>query len=458
MRVAIIGGGITGLSCSVYLSGKGISTVIFESKKEAGGLAKGFNPSATKNSNKWKWNLEIFYHHIFTNDKEIIELAKTVGAKILINKPVTSSWLHGKEMQLDSPLSLLRFSELSFFARLRMGFGLFALKMIPNGLFLEKYKATEVLPELLGKEGYDLVWKKLLTAKFGPYVNEVNLAWFWSRVAKRTKNLGYFEGGFDRLVEKMEVDIKKNGGEIRLGTEVKSLTLPGLPQLEYEIRNDEKSNGMISNKVVVNGEEFDAVVVTTPAPIAEKLLKGWIPGQARNDDVGILDTKIGKTKINYLWGQTLILELSRKILNGYWLNILEDNFPFLVTVEHTNMIDKKMYGNNRIVYLGNYLPEGHKQLSMTKEELVKLYTPFIKKINGHFDKKLIKNSFLFREPFAQPVFPVNYSKTIPNIKVSNGVYLANMSMVYPFDRGTNYAVKMGRDVAKMIIRDIKKNV
>jgi hypothetical protein len=36
-----------------------------------------------------------------------------------------------------------------------------------------------------------------------------------------------------------------------------------------------------------------------------------------------------------------------------------------------------------------------------------------------------------------------------------GVYLANMSMVYPFDRGTNYAVKMGEDVAKKVISDLR---
>ena len=120
------------------------------------------------------------------------------------------------------------------------------------------------------------------------------------------------------------------------------------------------------------------------------------------------------------------------------------------------MIDKKYYGNNRIVYLGNYLPEESKQLKMTKEELITLYLPYLRKVNRLFRKKWIKSMHVFRKPFAQPVFPVNYSLELPKIKTKEkGLYLANMSMVYPFDRGTNYAVKMGMDVAKQVLVDLR---
>ncbi len=424
MRVAIIGGGFTGLSCAVSLVDKGMTPVIFEAKEECGGLARGFRPDNRSGPANWKWGMEIFYHHVFTNDLDVLKLARQVKATTLIQHPLTTSYLHANEIELDSPLSLLKFSGIDFWSRLRMGAGLFLLKLIPNGLFLEKYQAVKVLPKLLGKQGYEVIWEKLLKAKFGPYVNEVNLAWFWSRVAKRTKNLGYFEGGFTELIDKTVEYIMKHGGEIRTGIEVRSL--------DYA-RDDEVQKG-----VRINGEKFDAVVVTTPAPVANNLLG-----------------TVEMTEINYLWGQTLVLETSRKLINGYWMNILEKDFPFLVMVEHTNMIDKKMYGGNRLVYLGNYLPADHKQLKMNLEQLIKLYLPFIKKTNHHFNKKMIKGAYLFREPFAQPVFPVNYSRMIPNHRGGLGIYLANMSMVYPFDRGTNYAVKLGNDIAELVISDLR---
>jgi protoporphyrinogen oxidase len=280
-----------------------------------------------------------------------------------------------------------------------------------------------MLPRVIGKEGYQVIWEKLLKAKFGPFASTVNMAWFWTRVAKRTKNLGYFEEGFQKLADKTGEKITNLGGEIKMGRKIKRI---------------EKREG---DKWLVNDTAFDGVVMTTPAPIAEEILGKEV---AKFPD------------IPYLWGQTVVLELNQRLINGYWMNVLEKNWPFLVVVEHTNMIDKKYYGSNRIVYLGNYLPEESKQLKMTKEELITLYLPYLRKVNRLFRKKWIKSMHVFRKPFAQPVFPVNYSLELPKIKTKEkGLYLANMSMVYPFDRGTNYAVKMGMDVAKQVLVDLR---
>jgi protoporphyrinogen oxidase len=438
-KVAVIGAGFTGLASAVELVNKGFQVSIFEASDQAGGLAGGFYPPM---NSSWKWKLESYYHHVFTNDADIIRLAKMVGSPVLIKKPITNSFVLNQEIQMDSPISLLRFSGISLFSRLRMGVGLALLKMIPNGLFLERYRVMDSLPLLLGKEGYQVVWEKLLRAKFGPYIDQVNLAWFWGRVSKRTKNLGYFEGGFAGLVEKIVEYIEKKGGRVVLGTEIATVR-------STEIRNDEDGGTRddpadsfavrrAGGGVLVDGERFDAVVLTTPAESINKIVEG-----------------VDFPRLDYLWGQTLILETSQKLLQGYWLNILEDDWPFLVMVDQANFIDKKYYGGSHLVYLGNYLPEGHKQLKMSKEELLSLYDPFIKKVNKYFSKKKIKNLFLFRSPYAQPVFPVNYAQKNPEMRSPvEGVYLANMSMVYPYDRGTNYAVKMGVEVARMIINDL----
>lgn len=425
MKIAVVGGGFTGLSCALYLIENRCEVVLYEEGKTLGGLAGGVREKHRK------WVLENFYHHVFTNDKEILGLAKKVGAGILIKNPITTSFLNKKEIRLDSPISVLKFSGLSVWGRLRMGMGLFILKLIPNGLFLEKYKVVQALPRLIGKEGYQVIWEKLILAKFGPFADRVNMAWFWTRVAKRTKNLGYFEGGFQNLADKVGESIEKKGGKIIRGAEIASVRNTETPPAGRAGRND---------KWVVGSEEFDGVVMTTPVPVTEK----------------ILGEKINFPKINYLWAQTMVLELNERLINGYWMNILEKNWPFLVAVEHTNMIDKKYYGNSRIVYLGNYLPDDDKQLVMGQEDLLSMYLPYLRKINKRFRKKWIKSVEVFRKPFAQPVFPVNYSKEVPKIKREyKGLYLANMSMVYPFDRGTNYAAKMGFDVAKQIIKDLR---
>ena len=280
---------------------------------------------------------------------------------------------------------------------------------------------VDFLPGLIGKEGYEKIWLRLLTAKFGPYTQKVNLSWFWSRVAKRTKQLGYFDGGFGKLLEAMGEYVRRKDGEIRLGTTIKKI---------------EREKGVW---LVGNGS-YDKVILTVPAPIAAEIAP---------------ESGVVWPKIDYLWGQTLILELKNKLIKGYWMNILEKNWPFLVVVEHTNMIDKKHYGGHEVIYLGNYLPDGDKRLKMTDEQLINLYLPFLKKINNDFDLSWIVSRRSFKSPFAQPVFPTNYSQLVPGLKTKqDGLYSANMSMVYPFDRGTNYAVKMGRDVADLILREL----
>lgn len=415
MKVAIIGGGFTGLAAGIELLDNGQEVVIFERDNKLGGLATGFKEK------DWNWSLETFYHHIFTNDKEIIQMANKVGMPPIIFSPVTTSFIDNEEIQLDSPISVLKFKKIDIFSRLWMGAGLMFLKLIPNGLFLEKYQVTVWLPKLIGPKGYQVIWEKLLKAKFGKYTDEVNMAWFWTRVTKRTQKLGYFEGGFQKLADKMGEYIVSKRGEIRYQ---KTITDIKIKAYGYQIED----------------ETFDKVLVTTPMPLAEKLLGKGV---------------VSWPKLNYLWGQTLILNMNKKIIKGYWMNILENNWPFLVLVEHTNMVNRVNYSNQELVYLGNYLEEGDERLTMSDEKLLMTYLPYLKKINNNFNREWIENIYRFKEPYAQPVMPVNYSKKVPSFVTKlKGVYIANMSMVYPFDRGTNYAVKMGEEVARLMLCDL----
>jgi protoporphyrinogen oxidase len=132
---------------------------------------------------------------------------------------------------------------------------------------------------------------------------------------------------------------------------------------------------------------------------------------------------------------------------------LEKNWPFLVAVEHTRMLDRKHYGGKHILYLGNYLADGDSRLKLDNKKLLSRFIPYLKRLNSKFEAKMIEKIWRFQEPFAQPVFPVNYSKLMPEIETKiRGLYVANMSMVYPWDRGTNYAVSLGNRVAEMVMR------
>ena len=134
----------------------------------------------------------------------------------------------------------------------------------------------------------------------------------------------------------------------------------------------------------------------------------------------------------------------------YWLNINEAGFPFLAIVEHTNFMQKSYYAGEHLVYVGKYLPPTHKYFSMGNEELFATYEPYLKKINSSFKDNLIGYD-VFRAPFAQPIIPLNYSEILPPLDTPiDGLFLATIQQVYPWDRGTNYAVEMGKKVAKLV--------
>jgi len=89
---------------------------------------------------------------------------------------------------------------------------------------------------------------------------------------------------------------------------------------------------------------------------------------------------------------------------------------------------------------------------MTKEELLKKFIPFIKRLSPN-SPFTIHNSFLFTAPFAQPVHELRYSQRAPRLETTiPNVYLANMDSIVPWDRGTNYAIELGIRVAIKILK------
>jgi protoporphyrinogen oxidase len=428
MKIAIIGAGFTGLSATLELLKKDHEVIVFEKEKIPGGLVLGFKESG------WDWNLEQHYHHWFTNDKFILNLAKAVGQNVLIKRPKTSVYVNGKSFQFDSPKSVLLFPKLSLIERMRMGLAVGFLRYNPIWKPLEKINSASFLPKAMGEKGYRMIWEPLFKNKFGPYSNNISLAWFWARIIKRTPTLAYPEGGFLNFAKKITKEIEKKGGKVLLETEI------------TELEEDDKILLTIKNK---NGktkkELFDKVIVTVPSTIFLQIAPS-LPKDYRKS--------LGNLKS--LGATNLILRLTKPFLadNTYWLNICDPNNPIMAVVEHTNFMDKKNYNNESLLYLGNYLPQDSKRFSMTKEETLKLFHPFLLKMNPNYKKNLIDYS-LFKTPFAQSIILTNYSKLIPPFRTPmKNVFLANMEQVYPWDRGTNYAVEYGQKVVREIFTDV----
>ena len=120
-------------------------------------------------------------------------------------------------------------------------------------------------------------------------------------------------------------------------------------------------------------------------------------------------------------------------------------------MEHTNFLKPEYFGGDHIIYIGDYLENDHLNFSKSKEELLAEFLPHLKKINPDFDESWVKKSWLNKTGYAQPIPLLNHSKNIPALKTPiEGLWFASMSQIYPWDRGTNFAVEIGRRVAKLM--------
>jgi protoporphyrinogen oxidase len=431
MKIAIIGAGFGGMAAAYDLKKAGHEVVIFESANYVGGLASGFKEP------HWDSAVEKFYHHWFQSDNEMLGLIHELGLddKVHFPRPLTVMLYKNKWYPFDSIVKALLFPGLGFgLNKIRFGFvGLF-LRLTNNWRALEKVTADAWMMKWAGKQVYEQMWKPLLIGKFGPYYKEVNMAWMWARIKARTTRLGTFEGGFQKFADLFAGKLRDSGVEIRLGVNIKSIKKEkamGAAQSESQVR------------LSVDGESFDKVLVTTSPNRMAKLC----PDLPENYLKGLLELKSMGAVV-----MTLALNHPISKEGYYWFNVPKDEgYPFLALVEHTNFVPKEKFGGDYIVYAGDYLELGHEYFSMSDEQLLEKFIPAFKKFNPEFTRAWVKKIWVSKTNYAQPVPLVNHSRNIPAIQTPmDGLYFASMSQVYPWDRGTNFAVEIGRQAAGMM--------
>jgi protoporphyrinogen oxidase len=431
LNIGIIGAGAAGMAAAWDFARAGHTVTLYEAESAVGGLAAGFRDDG------WDWWLEKFYHHWFETDADILRLTEEMGARerVLFPRPKTSFWIDGKIYRSEISPSAL-FLPLSPIAKARFALAGAYLKLTPDWKGLERYTAHEWFMRYMGEEAYGKFFRPLLIGKFGHEYQQVNMAWMWARVKARSLRLGIFEGGFQAFLNTLADQLKAKGVDIRLNTRVERIgTQDGKPTL------------------TVNGETrtFDRVLSTSSPALLLRLAPD------------LRDTPYGEqvASLRSIGALCVVLALKNQLLTDgtYWLNLpatsadkAASRFPFLALVEHTNWMDRAHYGGDRLIYCGDYVPTDHEYFTMSEDALVERFVKTLPTFNPDFRPDWIRKAWVFRAPYAQPVPYVNHSAKIPPLATPlPGVYWASMSQVYPWDRGTNYAVEIGRRVAGMMV-------
>ncbi len=449
IRVAVVGAGAGGLAAAHDLVRAGCSVTIFEADDQVGGLASGFRQP------RWDWTVEKYYHHWFASDRDVLGLIEELGwsEQVLFPWPVTAVYYEGAFYPLDGPLSLvvpalpwldrlpgagmlarvlhlLRFPGLGAFDTLRAGLVGLYLTLTGNWRPFERVTADAWLRRTMGERVYKVLWEPLLVGKFGPYYQQVNMAWFWARVKARTARLGTFEGGFQAFMDALAAQVQAEGAKLLLRTPVE--------------RIEPLEDGRLMVRFSGSEESFDHCLVT----LSPRLMARMAPSLPESYLEGLFG-------LRSMGAVVMLLALKHRLSEQgvYWHNLPKSaGFPFLALVEHTNYLSPAFFGGDHLVYCGDYLDPDHEYFRLTKEELLERFMPALERVNPNFRPDWVRDAWLSRTPYAQPVPPLNHSRHIPPLKTPIlGLWMANMSQVYPWDRGTNFAVEIGRRAAREIL-------
>jgi protoporphyrinogen oxidase len=296
----------------------------------------------------------------------------------------------------------------------------------------------------------------MLRGKFGLRAEDISMAWLWSKFTlrrqikgaeARQEKLGYPRESYEPFYAELRRRIEAQGGRVFIDRPAGRLSrvdgrlavTAGAPdsfRRGHDPRDFEPAG---------DPQRYDAVIATVPSDVFVQLLDDGLA-----DEIG--EDYLGKVRsAEYHSALCLLLELDRQFTPFYWTNVADPRLPFIGLIEQTNLIPPERYGGRRFLYVANYVDHDDPLLSLSMDELLDHYEEGLRLANPGWSRAWIKNAWLHREPAAQPIVTAGHRDRMPALRTpADGLLLANTQQIYPEDRGTNYSVRLGDQVAAEI--------
>ncbi len=442
MRVAVIGAGVTGLVAARELRTRGHDVDVYERWPEVAGQASAFDLGNGV-------HIDRYYHHLFESDRYMIDLhEELLPGELEWHRSSVGMYARGRIWPFTTPRDLLSYSPLPLADRVRLGLAVMRLVRRDDWERMDDIPAAEWLRQACGERAYTGVWLPLLLGKFGDDAPNIPLAWLWSKLRLRRKLegrsagrelLGYPRGSFRAICVALADDIRAKGGRIHVDREVLAVEREGERwRLRLAGPGAYRARPGTSASDPQVDATADAVVITAPTHIASAVAPWPDAYRAR------------LAEWTYRTAVVLLLELRRQYSTTYWVNVGESDVPFLGLVEHTNLVPAERYPA-RYLYVSNYVAGGDPLTEMDTDTLLAHYVRQLGVIAPGFREDDVLRAWSFREDAAQPVPKIgNRTRILPFATPLPAVYVANTTQIYPEDRGTNYSVRLGQQVAEAV--------
>lgn len=397
-RVAVVGGGLLGMTLALRLQQAGARVTLYEREAAPGGLAGGasFGP--------YRWDR--YYHVILLSDLRTRALLAELGLSGQLRWGVTQTgfFTDGRLHSMSNALEFLRFPPLRLIDKLRLGATIFFASRVRDPAPLEHVLATDWLRRWSGGRVLERIWLPLLKSKLGENYRIASAAFIWAIIARmyaarrsgiKREMFGAIDGGYELVIERLSGALSAAGVTVRQGVSVKAVTREG--------------RGARVDVDGETGEAFDAAVMATPPRISAALC------------ADLPEPALGRLRDVPTQGVVCAALLTREPLSPYYVTNITDRWvPFTGVIEMTALVHRERFGGNSLVYLPLYLPVDDPGWGENDDSLRERFLTALEKMYPHFRRDQVIDFTVSRARNVLAISTLGYSRDVmPPVKADD---------------------------------------
>lgn len=434
MKIGIVGAGITGIGAAVQLARKGHEVVLYEKEGDIGGLAR-----AMLLDDEY---VERYYHFMMSADTAILDLIREMGVEDELNwvETETQFYANGKMYGFTSPVDLLKFGAIGLADRFRfIATMLYLTKFAGSWSKMEDRLACEFLPKWAGRDTWDVIFKPMFGMKFGKLTSEMSMAWMWarSRMIKQYREKGvaserraWIKGSMKVLLDACRKWFDENGVTVKCHEPAARIVV-----------EDGRCVGVVDDE----GEErrFDRVLYTAPS----LALKEMMP-EVEGAYFDLIHNQ------RYFGVTCVVMALDAPLSDHFWTYVSDPRVPFVGVIDYASFTCYEGKVGQNVIYIPYYSLPDEAPYTTDDDALIEDYTRALGIVFPGFDKSKIRDARVMRDPNAAIVCTGRYSERIPGLKSPiDGFYFANLSQIYPQDRGMSIGLNLANYAVEAVHED-----
>lgn len=416
MEIAIIGGGLIGLTLADHLSAKGHTVSLFESNDQLGGQCSSVELNSII--------VDRFYHAFFTDDFYIVNLIEKLGLKNRIKEKHISYGILKKNQifPLNNGFDFLKYKPISLFNRFRL------IWTLLNGLLTKNWDKQNLISAkewLIKKGGYTAFssfWEPMLKKKVieaSETLSSVGICNKLTRAVgettkqKKENKIGYIQGTLKTLIDAYEKYLIDNGVTI------------------YKNINISNINITSTDNIILNNfqNSFSKAVFTIPTPSFIKIIPESYSAY-----------KTGLASLEYIGNYCIILMLKKSFIPFYMVGIGDYECPLTSIIDITKLYDEGEFKGHSICYLSQYF---YQYDPYVNNEPSQIYSKITSNLKKHFN--LLEDDIIAytvtKVRYTEPIYNIGYKP--PAIKTPiNNVFLVNGSQCFPKPTVMNTSIEL----------------